>query len=94
MTILFAALAMLCQDVMLTFKSLCANRSKPMLAGLFDMLGGFCVIATVGVGIGAVHNQGLSWYTAAVFAAMGAADFIGAGIGTHLGNKWIHEDNL
>lgn len=94
MILVWAFVAMLAQDVFLTWKSLAVNRNRPVIGGLCDMLGGFCVIATVGVGIGAVHSHGLSWSTVAVFAALGAADFLGASLGAWTGNRWIHADNL
>ena len=58
------------------------------------MLGGFCVIATVGIGTGTALNHGFSWQTVAVFAALGLADFTGSCLGTSTGNRWIHAQNL
>ena len=94
MTALLCGLAMFAQDFLLTIKSLCANRGKTLLAGLFDMLGGFCVVGTIGISVTAAAQHGLSWYTVCVFVAMGIADFSGAGLGTLLGNKWIHQEDL
>jgi hypothetical protein len=86
--------AMFAQDVLLTWKSIAANRNHPIVAGGCDMLGGFCVIATVGIGTGTALNHGLSWQTVGVFAALGLADFTGSYLGTSTGTRWIHSDNL
>ena len=94
MIVLLAFLAMLAQDVFLTWKSLCVNREHPALAGLFDMLGGFCVIATIGMSTATAVDHGLCKQTIAVFAALGAADFAGAYLGTYSGTRWIHNNNL
>ena len=94
MIALICGVCMFFQDVLLTFKSLSANRGHPTLAGLFDMLGGFCVVGTIGISTATAVKHGFSWQTIKVFAAMGAADFAGAAIGTHLGDKWIHNDDL
>ena len=94
MIYLVAFLAMTAQDFTLTLKSLAANRNHTLLAGLCDMVGGFCAIATITLGGATAVKHGLSWQTAGVFAALGAADFLGAGLGTKFGNKWIHQSNL
>ena len=94
MIVLLAFLAMLAQDILLTWKSLCVNREHPALAGLFDMLGGFCVIATIGISTATAVNHGISWQTVLVFVALGAADFLGAFLGTYTGTRWIHNENV
>ena len=94
MTALICGVCMFFQDVFLTFKSLAANRGHLFLAGLFDMLGGFMVVGTIGISTTTAVKHGVSWTTVGVFAAMGVADFSGAAVGTLLGNRWIHNDNL
>lgn len=94
MIVVLAFFAMLAQDILLTWKSLCVNRNHPLLGGLCDMLGGFCVVATIGMSTATAVNHGLSWQTVAVFGALGLADFLGAALGTFTGTRWIHNANL
>ncbi len=94
MVALWAALAMLAQDVLLTWMVQCEARDRWVLAGALDCLGFLAQVATFGVSINAIVVHGLTRQTWIILAALSAANFCGTGIATLLGKRWIHADNL
>ena len=94
MTALYAAVAMIGQDLVLTFMVQAQNRGRWVIAGLMDSIGFILQVVTYGVSIDAIVKHGLNAETVRILVALTAANFIGTGLGTKLGDKWIHADNL
>lgn len=90
----WAALAMIAQDLLLTWMVQAEARNKWVLAGLLDCLGFLAQVATFGVSIDAIVKHGLTRETWIILGALTIANFIGTGLGTLLGSKWIHATNL
>lgn len=91
---LLAAGAMIAQDIMLTLMVQAQTRHHWALAGLLDSVGFLTQVVTYGVSIDVVIKNGLDARSLWVLAALTAANFIGTGLGTILGDRWIHADNL
>ena len=88
------SIAMIGQDVTLTFMVQAEARDRWVIAGLMDCVGFALQIATFGVSIEAIVKHGLTSQTLIILAALTVANFVGTGLGTLLGSKWIHADNL
>lgn len=91
---LLAGGAMVLQDLLLTWMVQAEARNRWVLAGLLDCAGFLAQVTTFGVSIDAIVKNGLNARTLWVLAALTIANFIGTGLGTLLGSKWIHADNL
>ena len=94
MTALLAALAMIAQDLLLTWMTQSEARNRWVLAGLLDSAGFLAQIVTFGVSIDAIVTHGLNASTLVILAALTVANFVGTGLGTLLGSRWIHANNL
>jgi hypothetical protein len=87
-----AFFAMIGQDLSLTWLVQAEARNKWVLAGLLDSVGFLLQVATFGVSIDAIIKHGLTSQTIILLVVLTAANFIGSGMGTLLGSKWIHAD--
>ncbi len=91
---LVASLAMLAQDLLLTTLTQAEARDRWVLAGVLDCGGFLAQVTTYGVSIDAIVTHGLGTRTLVVLAALTVANFIGTGLGTLLGSKWIHAASI
>lgn len=91
---ILAAAAMVAQDILLTLMVQAQTRHHWVLAGLLDSVGFLTQVVTYGVSIDVVIKNGLNSRSLWVLAALTAANFIGTGMGTLLGDRWIHADSL
>ena len=91
MIALWAALAMILQDVTLTLMVQAEARNRWVLAGLLDSVGFLAQVATYGVSIVAIVNHGLTAQTLVILGALTVANFIGTGLGTLIGKRYIKE---
>jgi hypothetical protein len=91
---LLAGLAMLSQDITLTLMVICENRHRAAMAGALDSVGFLLQVTTYGVSIGAIITNGFVARTYWVLAALTVANFTGTGLGTLLGDRWIHSETL
>lgn len=89
-----AGIAMISQDLLLTWMVQAEARNRWVLAGLLDCLGFLAQVTTFGVSIDAIIKHGLTFQTYVVLASLTVANFIGTGLGTKLGEKYIHAKNL
>lgn len=94
MIVLLAFLAMIAQDLLLTWLVQAESRNRWALAGILDCAGFLTQVVTFGVSIGAIVQHGLTRETWLILAALTVANFIGTGLGTLLGSRWIHATNL
>ena len=94
MIVIWAFLAMIAQDLLLTWLVQAEARNRWALAGVLDCLGFLAQVITFGVSIGAIIQHGFTRETWLILAALTVANFIGTGLGTLLGSRWIHADNL
>lgn len=91
---ILAAGAMIAQDLLLTWMVQAEARNRWVLAGLLDCAGFLAQVTTFGVSIDAIVKGGLSSRTLWVLAALTLANFVGTGLGTKLGSKWIHAASI
>jgi hypothetical protein len=91
---LLAAGAMIAQDLLLTWMVQAEARNLWVLAGILDSVGFLAQVTTYGVSIGAIITYGLTARTVWVLVALTAANFIGTGLGTKLGSRWIHAASI
>lgn len=91
---LLAAVAMIAQDLLLTWMVQAESRNRWVLAGLLDCAGFLAQVTTFGVSIDAIVKHGLNRQTLVVLGALTVANFIGTGLGTLLGSKWIHAASI
>ena len=94
MLVVYAFFAMIAQDLLLTWMVQCEARNRWVLAGLLDCLGFLAQVATFGVSIDAIIKHGLTRETWIILGALTVANFIGTGLGTLLGKRWIHAEAL
>jgi hypothetical protein len=87
---LVASLAMIAQDLLLTWLTQAEARNRWALAGFLDCGGFLAQVTTYGVSIDAIVTHGLGSRTLIVLGALTVSNFIGTGLGTLLGSKWIH----
>ena len=87
---LLAGLAMIAQDLLLTWMVQGEARDKWVLAGRVDCVGFLAQITTYGVSIDSIIKYGLTGRTLWVLGALTIANFVCTGLGTLLGSKWIH----
>ena len=88
---LWAALAMVCQDVLLTLMVQAEARNRWVIAGLLDCVGWIAQIATIGISVDSIITNGLNEHTLIIIAAVTIANFVGTACGTLLGKKFIKE---
>ncbi len=90
---LVASAAMIAQDLLLTTLTQAEARDRWVLAGFLDCGGFLAQVTTYGVSIDAIVTHGLGTRTLIVLAALTVSNFVGTGLGTLLGSKWIHAAN-
>ena len=91
---LVASLAMVAEDVLLTWLTQAEARNRWVLAGFLDCAGFLAQVTTFGVSIDAIVKGGLDSRTLIVLGALTVANFCGTGLGTLLGSKWIHAASI
>jgi hypothetical protein len=91
MIALWAALAMVVQDVLMTCMVQAEARNRWVLAGLLDCVGWIAQIATIGISVDSIIKHGLTEQTYTIIAAVTVANFVGTGFGTLLGRRFIKE---
>jgi hypothetical protein len=86
--------AMVSEDILYTIMTQAQNRHRPYLAGLMDTLGYLAQFVVFGVGIESLIKNGLTGRTILILAVLSAANFVGTALGTLLGDRWMHAENL
>lgn len=88
---LWAALAMLAQDMLAVPLVQAEARNRAVLAGLLDTVGWLVTLTTTFISVDTL--QGHSTPTkAVVIGAVSCANFVGTYTGTRLGKRWIKDD--
>lgn len=88
---LWGFLAMLAQDFFMTNMVIAESRGRWVLAGLLDCVGWLAQIATISVSVTTILKHGFSSVTVVVIVAITAANFLGTGLSTLLGDRLIKE---
>ena len=91
MIALWAALAMIVQDVTLTLMVQAEARNRWVLAGLLDSVGFLAQVATYGISIDSIVRHGLTGPTLVILGALTVANFVGTGLGVLIGKRYIKE---
>jgi hypothetical protein len=87
---LWAALAMVVQDVLATCLVQAEARNKAGLAGVLDSAGWLAGISTITISVTALQGHSLA-LKVVVVAAVTAANFAGSWAGVRIGRRFIHE---
>lgn len=94
MIALWAALAMIAQDILLTLMVVAENRGRWVLAGLLDCVGWLAQISTIGISVDSIVKHGLTQQTFVIIIAVTIANFVGTGLGTLLGRRMKEHDEV
>jgi hypothetical protein len=84
---LWAALAMIVQDILATLLVQAEARNRAVFAGLLDMAAWLCALLTLSWSIGSVEAHGWTAHTIVIVGAVSAANFTGTYTGTRLGKR-------
>lgn len=88
---IFAALAMILQDVLEVLKDQAQARNRAILAGLFDSLMWLALITTTSISVTALQGHKIN-QKVLVIVLVSAANFVGQLTGVIIGEKLIKEN--
>lgn len=88
---IIAALAMICQDILVVFRVQAEARNKAFLAGTLDSIIWIFSMTTLTISLEAIHNGTLSHKLLVGFAVT-CANLIGTTSGVLIGKRFIKED--
>ena len=92
MIAVYAAMCMVCQDVMGTLMVMAEARSRGWLAGVFDSAMWLFGIATTTISVTALQGHSTS-EKVAVLVLVTAANLVGSRLGVYMGNRFVKQDD-
>jgi biotin transporter BioY len=86
---LWAALAMVAQDILGVCLVQAEARNRAHLAGIMDTAGYLCAFLTTAFAMGSYVEHGWDEKTFVILIAVSAANYLGTVTGVKIGKRWI-----
>jgi hypothetical protein len=86
---LWAACAMIVQDILTACLVQATDRNRAHLAGMLDTAGYLCAFLTTAFAMGSYVEHGWDEKTFMILIAVSAANYVGTVTGVKIGKRWI-----